>query len=82
MQPNEGNNQDNTYGDVIKAQAVARVHRGLIDEYRLSTANPQMKPTDFSCESADNGSYRPYSILPLIIIPPPTVVAGGIIFYP
>jgi len=47
---------------------------GSFDECRLSAevaANPQTKPTDLDCESAErNGSYRPHPPSPFIITQP------------
>ena len=44
---------DNVYGAVLMTMVTARVHPVHLQTERRVAANPQTKPTDLSCESAD-----------------------------
>jgi len=48
---NNNNNHDNVYGAVIITKVIARVHPVHLMNV---TANPQTKPVDLGCESAEN----------------------------
>jgi len=54
---NNSNNNDNVYGAVIMTMVTARVHpvrlMNAMQTERRVAANPQTKPTDLGCESAD-----------------------------
>ena len=43
---------DNVYGDVIMTQAIVKVHLMNLEQRQVA-ADPQTKPTDLGCESAN-----------------------------
>ena len=51
---NNNNNYDNVYGAVIMTTVIARDHPVHLMNERRVAANPQTKPTDLGCESAEN----------------------------
>jgi len=62
------NSHDNVYGAVIMTKVIARVH----PVYLMNVdANPQTKPVDLGCESAENWQLSSTSTIAIVIITQP-----------
>ena len=67
---NNNNSHDNIYGAVIMTKVIARVHRFIwwMQTERRVAANPQIKPVDLGCESAENWQLSSMSTIAIVII--------------
>jgi len=69
---NNTNSHDNVYGAVIMTQSHSESSPGSSDECRLRVAaNPQTKPVDLGCESAENWQLSSTSTIAIVIITQP-----------
>jgi len=71
---NNNSSHDNVYGAVITTEVIARVHpvhlMNADSECRVA-ANPQTKPVDLGCESAENWRLPSTSTIAVAIITQP-----------
>jgi len=65
------NNQKNVYGAIFMTKVVARVHPVHLMNVDWVAANPQIKPIDLGCESAENCQLPSTSTIATVIITQP-----------
>jgi len=64
------NNDNNVYGVIIMTKVIAMSSPDSFDECSLVAANPQTKPIDLGCESAENWQLPSTSTIasPLLLL--------------
>jgi len=65
---NNNNSHDNVYGAVIMTKVIARIHPVHLMNADWVAANPQTKPVDLGCESAENWQLSSTSTSPLLVV--------------
>ena len=68
---NNNNSHDNVYGAVIMTKVIAGVHPVHLMDVDWAAANPQTKPVDLGCESAENWQLSSTSTVAIVIITQP-----------